>query len=126
MTAIDPRSASLVERLQDIEVMLRRHLASGKPLNLDSVAGLHVLVRDCRMLAGSLPERDLVNHAASGAIGPKMGELVDLREALAREQRAIQERLDAGLEVAAEPAPGSVVILPVVRRDRQEDDGDAA
>jgi hypothetical protein len=126
MNPADHNARSLAERLQDIEVLLRRHLASGRAPNLDTVAGLHVRVRDCRLIAAGQSGGDLMTYARSGAIGPKMGEVIDLGEALAREQRTIQAALDAGEDAEAACRSGSVVILPVVQRDRHIDDGDVA
>ena len=110
--------APLSERLQDIETVLRRCLAAGKAPNLDTVAGLHVRIRDCRLAAERIetgaaeaagPAAALMEHARSGAIGPKAegaapdrrGELVELRCALARQQEELQAALDAGDEDAA-------------------------
>lgn len=124
---------TLPELLQDLTPLVRRHIASGQPMNLDSLTGLHSRLRDAHRLSLA---PDLITHAMSGQIGPRMGELIDLREALAREQRELQADLDAvdAGELAhpaakgraeATHAKGAVVILPVVNRSRH-DDGDAA
>ena len=56
--------APLSERLQDIETVLRRCLAAGKAPNLDTVAGLHVRIRDCRLAA------ERIETGAAEAAGP--------------------------------------------------------
>lgn len=135
---------TLPELLADLTCLVRRQLAAGKTMSLDSLAGFHAKLRDAHRMAleGAQP-LDAVAYAKVGQIGlradepigPKMGELVDLREALTSQQRAIQADLDAeDAGELAHPAAkgraeaahrrGEVVILPVSYRTH--DGGDAA
>ena len=113
MTDIYPnRPAS--ECLQDMVALVRRHMASAQRMNLDTLTGLHANLRDIHREVLVLEQRsasaaemeeitrdlDLIGHAKSGQIGPKMGEVVDLRSRLAADQRVIQERLDAEADIS--------------------------
>lgn len=128
------KTQTLPELLDELTCLVRKHISAAKPMSLDSLAGFHARMRDAHWLS---LESGLISHAKSGQIGPaigaKMGELIDLRESLAREQLVIQAALD-GAEVVQFASPWNPAGKGKAERDHRRasasalptDGGDAA